>query len=216
MKISIKFVLIIMLLNGTALHLQAQTVFPGKQTIDKTEYLGLILNQKIPEKFLADYWETYLGRFGKVKSKRSTYSIAKASLPAISASPVTITSEVSSKKDLSQVFIALNVGGQYIANQSDDTYKNAEAILKSFSDYADRQEESRVANEAFTSAEKGYQKLLKENENAVKEIEKAEKKLVELRLALEQKKLEAINSLIDLQNKQKALDLAKNKANSQN
>src|SRR4051812_20594609 len=118
MKISFISAVIVTLLLGAVIRLQAQTVFPGKQTIEKTEYLGLILNQKIPEKFLADYWQTYLGRFGKVKSHRSVYTIGKASLPTISSGPVEVTSEVSSKKDQSQVFIALNVGGQYIANYS--------------------------------------------------------------------------------------------------
>jgi hypothetical protein len=215
MKISNKLILVLILLQSAASNLFAQTVYPGKQTIDKTEYLGIILSHKIAAKHLENYWQTYLGRFGKVKSKRTVYTIAKASLPVISSGPVEVTSEVSSKKDQSQVFLALNVGGQYITDYNDSTYKNAEGILKSFSDYADRQEESRVANEAFVSAEKSYQKLLKDNDNTAKEIEKTEKKLVELRVELEKKKQEASNSLIDLQNKQKVLDTAKTKA-SQN
>jgi hypothetical protein len=212
MKISNKLILALILLQFTVGNLYAQTVYPGKQTIDKTEYLGIILNHKIAAKHLENYWQTYLSRFGKVKSKRSVYSISKASLPVLSTGPVEVISEVTSKKDLSQIFLALNVGGKYITDYNDSTYKNGEAILKSFSDYADLQEESRVANEAFVSAEKGYQKLLKENDNTTKEIEKTEKKLADLRVELEKKKQEASNTLIDLQNKQKVLDAAKSKA----
>jgi hypothetical protein len=214
MKISLYAVTAFAILAMTSISANAQSVFPGKQTIDKTEYLGLILNQNVPEKYLSKYWEKYLEKYGKVKSRRSTYSIEKASLPTISSGPVQITSEVSSKKDQSQVFLALNVGGQYIANYSDDTYKNAESVLKEFSDYAAGQEELRIADETFTSAEKSYQKLLKENENTAREIEKTDKKLAELKSELEKKKAEASTSLIDLQNKQKAFELVKSKVSS--
>lgn len=189
--------------------LHAQTVSPGKQTIDKTQYLGLNLNQNIPEKYLSNYWSSYLEKFGKVKSKRSVYTIEKASIPSVSTGPVQVISQVSSSKDQSQVFMALNVGGQYIANYNDETYKNAEMVLKDFSSYAGLREEVRVADESFTTSEKSYQKLTKENENTVKDIEKTEKKLAELRSELVKKKQEADNSLIDLQNKQKALEVVK-------
>ena len=211
MKTQFRFIVLLVGLSITTLCTQAQTVFPGKQTIEKIEYLGLILNQNIPDKYLGKYWESYLSKAGKVKIRRSVYTIDKASLPTISSGPVQITSEVSSKKDQSQVFIALNVGGQYITNYSDETYKNAEAILKEFSDYAAVLEEVRIADEQFTNAEKGYQKLLKDNENTAKEIERTDKKLIELRDELEKKKVEASNSLIDLQNKQRALELVKSK-----
>ncbi len=213
MKIQSRFALCLTLVV-TSLSLQAQTVFPGKQTIDKTEYLGLILSQNVPEKYLSKYWESYLGKFGKVKSRRSSFTIEKASLPAISNAPVQIISDISSKKSQSQVFMALNVDGQYITNYSDETYKSAESILKGFSDYAAGQEEVRIADELFTSTEKSYQKLLKENDNTAKEIEKTDKKLAELRSELEKKKVEASNALLDLQNKQKALELVKGKVSS--
>lgn len=192
-----------------SISLHAQTVSPGKQTIDKTEYLGLNLNQNIPEKYLSNYWSSYLEKFGKVKGKRSTYTIDKASIPSISTAPVQLISQVSSSKDQSQVFMALNVGGQYIANYSDETYKNAETVLKDFSSYAGLREEVRVADESFITSEKSFQKLTKENDNTAKDIEKTEKKLAELRSELVKKKQEADNSLIDLQNKQKALEVVK-------
>jgi len=194
-----------------ALSLNAQTISPGKQTIDKQEYFGLNLNQNISEKYLSKYWESYLEKFGKVKSKRRVYSIEKASIPSVSNAPVQLTSQINSGKDLSQVFLALYVNGQYVTNASDDTYKNAENMLKDFSDFAGVREEARVADEIFTTSEKNYQKQTKENDNTAKEIEKTEKKLVEMRAELEKKKLEASNSLVDLQNKQRTLEAAKSR-----
>lgn len=209
MKLHTYSFLFAVILSLTAVSLRAQSVSPGKQTIDKQEYFGLNLNQNISEKYLSKYWESYLDKFGKVKSKRGVYTIEKASVPSVSSAPVQLTSQINSGKDLSQVFLALYVNGQYVTNASDDSYKSAETILKDFADYASVREEARVADEIFVSSEKSYQKQTKENDNTAKEIEKTEKKLTEMRAELERKKLEAGNSLIDLQNKQKALEAAK-------
>jgi hypothetical protein len=189
----------------------AQTVSPGKATIDKQEYLGLNLNQNISEKYLGKYWETYLQKFGKVKSKHGVYTIDKAAITQVSTSPVTVTSQITSGKDLSQVFMALSVNGQYITATTDESYKSAENVLKDFAEYAAVREDARVADEIFVTSTKNYQKLQKDNENTAKDIEKTEKKLTELKAELDKKKLEADNSLIDLQNKQRSLEAAKSK-----
>jgi hypothetical protein len=210
MRTRIASVLFTLVLSAVFYSASAQTISPGKQTLDKKEYLGLTLNQNIPDKNLSSYWESYLERFGKVKGKRGSYTIAKASLPAISANPVQVTSEVSSvDKKQSKVFLALYAEGNYVTNYNDDSYKAAENILKDFSDYAATREEVRLADEIFTTAEKGHQKLQRDLEDKAKEIEKTEKKLTELRSEVEKGKVESQNSLMDLQNKQKALETAK-------
>lgn len=188
----------------------AQTVFPGKQTIDKTEYPGIVLGTNISEKLLNDYWEAYLGRFGKVKGKKGNYTINKASIPSISASPIQLTSQIlSEQKNQSKIFLALFADGSYVADYSDRTYKSAESVLKEFSDYAAVREEVRMADEAFVSSEKSYQKLIREIDDKNKEIEKTEKKLADLRGAVATSKAESEKSLLDLQNKQKALETVK-------
>jgi hypothetical protein len=193
------------------ISVNAQIISPGKATLDKQEYLGLNLNQNISEKYLSKYWESYLTQFGKVKSKHGIYTIEKAAITSISPGPVQLTSQITSGKDLSQIFVALLANGQYITASTDEKYKNAEDLLKDFTEYAAVREEARVADEVFTTTEKNYQKLQKDNENAAKDIEKTEKKLAELKAELEKKKMEADNSLIDLQNKQKSLEIAKSK-----
>jgi hypothetical protein len=210
MKSQIRSIVFAAALLMTA-SLQAQTISPRKATLDKQEYLGLNLNQNISEKYLSSYWESYLEKFGKVKSKHNTYTIQKAAITSISSNPVQLTSQITSGKDLSQIFVALNIDGQYITASTDEKYKNAESILKDFVTYAAVREDARVADEVFTTSEKSYQKLQKDNENSAKDIEKTEKKLVELKAELDKKKLEADNSLVDLQSKQKSLEAAKSK-----
>ena len=210
MKQHIFSILFLCLLSCTT-ALQAQSISAGKQTLDKQEMFGLSLNENIAEKYLTKYWESYLDRFGKVKGKRGIYSIEKASVPSISNLPVQLSSQINSGKGFSQVFLALFADGQYVTEAQESRYQHAENILKDFSAYARVREEARVADEIFTTTEKNYQRQTKENETAAKEIEKTEKKLIEMRAELEQKKLETANSLVDLQNKQKNLEAAKSR-----
>jgi len=193
----------------------AQSVYPGKETIDKKEVSGLTLSQSIPEKHLITYWESYLEKFGKVKGKKGLNTIDKASIPTVSPNPVQVTSQVGSvSKTASKVFLALNVDGTYITNDSDSGYRAAESVLKDFSNYAAVREEVRLADDVFSVAEKSHQKLQREIEDKTKEIEKTERKLTELRSEVEKGKADSQTSLLDLQNKQKALEAAKTKVPS--
>jgi len=210
MKLKIASVFSIAVLSTISFYTTAQSVFPGKETIDKKEYSGLTLSQGIQDKYLSTYWENYLAKFGKVKGKKGTYSLDKAAVTILSPNPVQITSQVASvNKTLSKVFIALNVDGSYVTNDSDQSYRTAETILKDFSEYAASREQVRLADEVFTGAEKTHQKLQRDMEDKTKEIEKTEKKLTELRAELEKGKTDSQTSLLDLQNKQKALEAAK-------
>jgi hypothetical protein len=210
MKSKITSVLTIAALTVISFYTSAQSVFPGKETIDKKEFAGLTLSQGIPDKYLSTYWEDYLAKFGKVKGKKGLYTIEKAAVTILSPNPVQITSQVASvNKVLSKVFIALKVDGNFVTKENDQIYRTAENILKDFSEYAAMREEVRVADEAFTNTEKAYQKLQRDMEDKTKEIEKSEKKLIELRAELEKSKTDSQTSLLDLQNRQKALEAAK-------
>jgi len=124
MKQHIFSILFLCLLPGTC-ALQAQSISAGKQTLEKQEMFGLSLNENIAEKYLTKYWESYLDRFGKVKGKRSIYSIEKASVPSISNLPVQLSSQINSGKSFSQVFLALFADGQYVTEAQESKYQNA-------------------------------------------------------------------------------------------
>lgn len=212
LKFKIASVLSVMIMITVSFSVNAQSVFPGKQTIDKKEFLGLILSNNISEKYLSDYWENYLAKYGKVKGKRGLYTIEKAAITSVSLNPIQLTSKVySEQKNQSQVFMALYVDGNYVGNASDQTYQAAEKVLKDFSDFAAVREEVRVADDIFTTTEKNHQKLQRDMEDKTKEIEKTEKKLTELRAEVEKGKVDSANSLIDLQNKQKSLEAVRGK-----
>ncbi|WP_025762293.1 hypothetical protein [Dyadobacter tibetensis] len=203
------------LLTSLVLHLvitqlSAQTIYPGKKNIDKTDYFGLFLNQNIPEKQLIKYWEVYLGQYGKVKEKRGVVRIERASVPQLSANPVLILSEISSpSKGQSQLFMTFAVDGRFIESYSGNTYTTAESILKEFASRAAAKNEVQLADDAFSDSEKTHKKLIREGEDLAKDIERMEKKLSELRQSLERNRSEIELSITDLQNKQKALEMQK-------
>lgn len=210
MKTTSKFVIagLILMISHS---LFAQSVFPGKQTIDKKEFFGLNLNSSVSERNLTTYWEDYLNQYGKVKGKKGNYTIEKAFIPAISGSPVGITSQVSSTKGASQVFLAVNVSGNFLTNPSDSAYKATENLLKDFSSYSALREEVRVADESYNESNKNHTKLVKDEERLVKDIEKAEKKLVEMKEELEKGKATIGTAVTDMQTKLQVLEASKAK-----
>ena len=191
--------------------LAAQSVFPGKQTIDKKEYVGLNLNSSVSEKNLTNYWEDFMAQYGKVKGKRGVYEIEKAFIPAVSAGPVGVTSQITSTKGASQVFLSLNVGGNSLINPSDSAYKAAEQLLKDFSAFSALKEEVRVADESYSESNKNHTKLTKDGERLTKDIERAEKKLAEMKQELEKNKAELSTAVTDMQTKLQVLEASKSK-----
>ena len=183
----------------------AQTVAPARQTIDKTEYSGLNLATSIPEKNLKEYWNTYLSKYGKVKSKRGAQFLEKAYIPAISTNSLSLTSTITSNRNLSTVFLSVKDGPVTISSASDGGYLETEQFLKQFLTYATAQEEVRLVKEDFSKTQDEQKKLVREKDKLIKDIEKTEKELAKLREELTQKETEISNFTSILENKQKGL-----------
>lgn len=204
-------IVLLVLTTFLAMPLLAQTVFPGKQTISKKEYFGLNLNTSIPDRYLGTYWEEYLNEIGKAKSRRGVYTVDKANLPGIADKDIEMTSQISTSRNVTQLFLAVNINGKFVSNFTDDTYKATEQFLKDFSSYAVARDEVRIAEEYYADAEKNHDRLQRDNERIIKEIERTQKKLEELAKEQETNKTDLAGSVIDLENKQKALELAKSR-----
>ncbi len=188
-----------------AVSSEAQTVSPARQTVDKTEMAGLNLATSIPEKHLKEYWTTYLSKYGKVRSKRGAQTLEKAYIPDISKNSLSLTSSVSSNRNISTVFLAVKDGSSYISSASDAGYMETEQFLKQFLTYATAQEELRLVKEDFTKTQDEQKKLVREKDRLTKEIEKAEKELQKLRDELAKKDTELTNYNSILENKQKGV-----------
>lgn len=208
-----KKVLIVAILGWLAGYsTQAQTVLPGKQDIDKSTFEGLYVTTKIEEKYLGQYWESYLKQYGKVNSSRGgVYRAPAANISSISASPVNLSSQVSSKKGLSQVFIYLDLGNGSYVTQGTKGYAEAESFLKKFAEDAILYDDARVAEEAMKESEKSFSKLTRKGESLKKDIEKTEKELANLKKDLEINQKDVATSQTDLETKKKVFEEAKAK-----
>lgn len=187
----------------------AQSVFPGKETLNKKDYFGLNLNSSIPQRYLEDYWQEYLKAYGKTHSRRGVISVDRANVPAISSEPVEMISQVSNARNMSHVFLAVKVGERFVADFTDSTYKATEDFLKEFASYSVLRDELRMAEEYYDEANKNHQSLERENERIAKEIERTEKRLEDLRKEQEINTADLAGSVIDLQKKQEEMEVAK-------
>jgi hypothetical protein len=196
----------------SSVPLYAQTVFPGKQTIDSKDYFGFNLTMGISDRHLSDYWQDFLKPYGKATTKRGVVQLSGASIPSLSGRGVVITSQITSQKGGARLFASFFADGRYIANFTDSLYRNTEVFLRSFSTYASWREEVRKAEEFYAEANRNHQRLQRENDTTLKEIERTEKRLEELRVKLETNKKDLAGSVYDLQEKQAAVEAVKNRA----
>lgn len=190
----------------------AQTVLPDKREIDKSTFEGLYVTTKIEEKYLGKYWEEYLKQYGKVNNSRGgVYRVPGASIPSISSSSISLASQVSAKKGLSQVFIFIDLGNGSYVTQGTKGYAEAESFLKRFAEDAILYDDARVAEEAMKESEKNFSKLTRKGESLKKDIEKTERELLTLKKDLEINLKDVSTSQTDLETKKKAFEDAKAK-----
>lgn len=209
MKIQIMGIFVALLIFATSAI--GQTIAPGKQTIDKTEYYGLNLSSSIAQKYLETYWKAYLGKFGKLKGRKGTIQLERSYIPDISSGPIDLTSTINSSKNISNLFVALNVNGAFITNNTDSNYAASEKFLREFVHYAAGQEQVRLIESDFSQAEKNHKKLVKDSDRIVKDIEKTEKELQKLKDEQVKVNAELESANTFLQNKQKDVESVKAK-----
>jgi hypothetical protein len=190
----------------------AQTALPGKQEIDKTQFEGLYITSKVEEKYLSNYWETFLKQYGKVSSSRGgVYKVAGASIANVSTDPVNLASKVSSSRGISQVFVYLDLGNGVYVTQGSKGYAETEAMLKKFAEDALLLDNARMTEETMKDSEKAFNKLTRNGEGLKKDIEKFNRKLEETKKELEANDKNLATSQTTLEAAKKAFDDAKAK-----
>ncbi|GAB3898415.1 hypothetical protein GCM10028803_17810 [Larkinella knui] len=204
----------------------AQTVSSATEKVDQISLMGLSLNLPIEGKFVEKEWETLLKSYGKVTTGRGgIYKVPAANVPALSNEPLNVASKVSSDKNKATVFLAVDKGNADYVKPGDALYGQVETVLKEFAERTRINYDIKLADDTFTEAQKKQEKLVKQGEKLVRDLERNKKekdnlvkKMDENARELEQlirdtetNKNDQISSAKDFDTKKQALEAARAK-----
>ncbi|SOD82278.1 hypothetical protein [Spirosoma fluviale] len=203
----------------------AQTVYAGETTVDKAKLPGLYLTLQGDGKQIEKDWETKLQTFGRTTSSRGTYRVTNASIPSISSEPINLVSTVKTTRTAATIFASFDLGNGNFVTTGGTGYTAAEALLKEFSNNSLYGQEVRLAESSFDEAQKNHQKLVRNGERLVREVEQNEKEKERLlkRIDDNAKQLEQLNkdmvtnkteqetALVELENRKKNVEAVKSK-----
>jgi hypothetical protein len=186
-----KIVYLILVVLALPAFAQRVGVSGATENIDKIQRTGLKTVIDFDRKKVADAWESYLRKYGKVSSSKNIFTMEAAKITTISDRPVRIVSKVESDgKDKSYVFYAIDAGSAYITS-GDSRYGAAEQLLKDFAikmykdAYGDQVGE---AEKVYNAALKSQTKLTEKDKDMQKDIQNANNDIAEMEKKIEEKK----------------------------
>ncbi|RRB02761.1 hypothetical protein [Larkinella rosea] len=204
----------------------AQTVTSATEKVDQISLMGLTLNLPIDGKFVEKEWETQLKSYGKLTTGRSgVYKVPAANIPALSNEPLNVASKVSTDKNKATIFVAVDKGNADYAKPGDAMYTQVETLLKDFAERTRLNYDIKLADDTFNEAQKKQDKLTKQSEKLVRDLERNKKEkdnlvkkmdengreLEQLTRDTETNKNDLASSLKDLETKKQALEAARAK-----
>jgi len=151
-------------------------------TIEKIERHGLATTIELDKKFVKKNWEKFIKNYGKVESKKNTFTVGVAEISAISSNTVKLYSAVESSGKGTMVWMAIDMGSKYVV-EGEQGYSAAEDILRDFTKScyrADIEEQAKEAEKALETATKKEAKVKKEGEKLASELESNAKEKVKL------------------------------------
>jgi hypothetical protein len=211
---------------GLLQPVRAQTVSSATEKVDQISLMGLSLNLPIEGKFVEKEWETLMKSYGKVTTGRSgVYKVPAANIPAISNEPLNVASKVTSDKAKATIFLAVDKGNADYVKPGNAMYDQVETLLKDFAARTQVNYDIKLADDTFNEAQKKQDKLSKQGEKLVRDLERNKKEkdnlvkkmdenvreLEQLTRDTETNKNDQTNSVKDLEVKKQALEAARGK-----
>ncbi len=204
---------------------QAQTVYAGEQTIEKTKLAGLFLTVPIDEKTATTEWEQELRTYGRSSESRGVYRVSTADIRAVSPEPINLVSQVKGNKTSTTIFVSFDLGSGNFVKAGDTSYNAAETLLKDFAAKALYNNEVRGAESGLSESQKNHQKLVQKGERLQRDMERNkrekerllrsiadnEKELEQLTKDIEVNKVDQTNALTDMDVKKKNVETVKAK-----
>jgi hypothetical protein len=191
--------------------------------VEKIKRTGLSVTIELSEKVVSDLWKKQIKEYGKVESKKNVYWIEVANIPAISGSPVKLYSATEGSGKGTMVWLAIDMGDKHVV-EGGEGYAAAKKFLRDFaiSCYkADLEDQIKEAEKAFSSAEKTSEKVIKEGEKLVSNLENNASEKIKLEEAIkknasdkvqlekdqEQNKKDQSSAKADVEKMKKALEI---------
>lgn len=199
------FIAALFIIGSIAGFSQVEVKISSKEyTVEKIARKGLATIIELDNKYVKDLWKKQMKEYGNASSKGKTFSIDVANIKEVSSTPVTMYSAVESSGKGTLVWIAIDMGDKYVV-EGGEGYNSAAELLKKFAyscykeDLADQVDE---AEDALETSVKKEEKIVKEGEKLVSDLESnaKEKEKLEQALVDNEKEKNKLNSDID-QNK---------------
>lgn len=204
-------------------------VIDKSHRVDKINRTGLAVTIEVDKKMVEGMWKKEFKNFGKSKSSGKVDVIEQANIPQISSRTVRAMSSVETTAKGVTVWMAVDMGDTWVQPGSKG-YSALEQILKDFGRDCYRasiMEEIEAAEKALEKSVKVQEKVIKEGDNLVKSIEnngqektiletKIEEnatELIELEKSLEQNNIDQEEASNDVLEKEKAVNIVKDKLN---
>ncbi|MGA0558002.1 hypothetical protein ACO2Q8_15190 [Larkinella sp. VNQ87] len=155
---------------------RAQTVSSATEKVDQISLVGLSLNVPIEGKFVEKEWETLVKSYGKVATGRNgVYKIPAANIPALSNEPLNVASRVSTERNKATVFVAVDKGNADYVKPGSPMYDQVETLLKDFAERTRINYDIKLADDSFQEAQRKQDKLVKQSEKLVRDLERNKK-----------------------------------------
>ncbi|RIV23546.1 hypothetical protein DYU11_11190 [Fibrisoma montanum] len=201
----------------------AQTIYAGESTIDRDKLPGLFLTITGDGRQIEKDWEEQLKTYGRLLASRGTYRVANADIPALSSEPINLVSTVKAGRSSATLFVSFDLGSRTFVRPGDRAYRDAEQLLKDFAGRSQVNQEVRQAELGFDEAQRTHQRLVKngerllreidqnkkEKERLLKRIEENEKELTQLEKDVETNKVEQEKALIEVDNRKSNVEAVK-------
>lgn len=180
----------ILSLTITALMIHIGAVFAQKvivkadeERIDNTPRSGLSTVIILEKDEVEKAWIKQLKEFGKVESKNGNYIVDKVIIPSISTTPVKLFSTTIASKEGTKVFLAVDLGKEYVSTDTKTEYNATEKILKNFGVKLyrdDINDQIEAAEKAQTNSARNQERKYKEGQALLTNKEKNKQQKLDL------------------------------------
>ncbi|CCH53342.1 hypothetical protein BN8_02432 [Fibrisoma limi BUZ 3] len=222
MKNQVMYLLLLLTLLGNRL-VSAQTIYAGESTVDRDKLPGLFLTISGDGRQIEKDWEEQLKTYGRLLASRGVYRVPNADISSISPEPINLVSTVKAGRTSATLFVSFDLGSRTYVRPGDRAYRDAEQLLKDFASRSQFTQEVRQAEQGFDEAQRNHQRLVKngerllreidqnkkEKERLLKRIEENEKELVQLEKDVETNKGEQEKALIEVDNRKNNVEAVK-------